>query len=752
MDLTTIGDGNLRHLLKKTCYYTITTTLVLLSREDSWGQTASPGAPVILKPVILDSRQNSHAILSKRFASMAGAVSVIDKNEMPFSGNLTMARALEQTPGVVVQNFFGGNDQPRIQIRGSGLQQNPVERGILVMRDGLPLNRADGSYIAGLANPRDAETLEIYRGYMANRIGATVLGGAINSVSPTGTSEPGAVLSGSGGSFGQYNFGGQVGFSDETRDGFFSFEHNNREGFRDYNSSDRTGLSGNIGFRVNDITTTRFFAGYTDLGFDVSGPIPKYEIKKHPEMSWSGPIVTPQGVVNPGPNVWRDRPRRDASQYLIGNRSTIELGSHIYDIALGYTNTEDMFRFPISAGVRQSDGGDFTGLFRYAYTPDKSNPLPLVELAGNYTNGSMDRDYYLNFSGGKGDKFGDNKLKSTTVSFFAGMNIPLFQRFTISPSLSYAHARRDNDDEWRKNTRPTIAYNPRMPDRLLPNGAVPAENTSYNRSYSGLSPALGITYALTQRQTLYTALSRSFEPPTHDDLLATVNGTPNTSAGRPNPAMPNLKSKMFATPDLDDQTATTLEGGWRGNFEGYSWDLSTYYSWVNDELLSLRDVSGAPLGAVNADKTRHFGIDAAIGWEINASITARIAYTYQRFTFHDDPLRHNNYLAGAPRNIINTMIQYHPTEPWIWQGNIHWVPTRTPVDNMNTLYSDDYVVVDLRSEYSLNKNLRIFGEITNIFNEKYASSTIISDRATPDQAAFLPGEGRGFFAGIKAKF
>ena len=85
MDLTTIGDGNLRHLLKKTCYYTITTTLVLLSREDSWGQTASPGAPVILKPIILDSRENSHAILSKRFASMAGAVSVIDKNEMPFS-------------------------------------------------------------------------------------------------------------------------------------------------------------------------------------------------------------------------------------------------------------------------------------------------------------------------------------------------------------------------------------------------------------------------------------------------------------------------------------------------------------------------------------------------------------------------------------------------------------------------------------------------------------------------------------------
>ena len=39
--------------------------------------------------------------------------------------------------------------------------------------------------------------MEVYRGYMVNRIGATVLGGAINSISPTGLSQPGATLWGS---------------------------------------------------------------------------------------------------------------------------------------------------------------------------------------------------------------------------------------------------------------------------------------------------------------------------------------------------------------------------------------------------------------------------------------------------------------------------------------------------------------------------------------------------------------------------
>lgn len=36
---------------------------------------------------------------------------------------------------------------------------------------------------------------------------------------------------------------------------------------------------------------------------------------------------------------------------------------------------------------------------------------------------------------------------------------------------------------------------------------------------------------------------------------------------------------------------------------------------------------------------------------------------------------------------------------------------------------------------------------THLFNKTYASSTLIVD-----QAAFLPSDGRGFYAGIKARF
>ena len=177
-----------------------------------------------------------------------------------------------------------------------------------------------------------------------------------------------------------------------------------------------------------------------------------------------------------------------------------------------------------------------------------------------------------------------------------------------------------------------------------------------------------------------------------------------------------------------------------------------YYSWIDNELLSLRDVTGSSLGAINADKTTHFGIEFGLTAQVTDALGARLAYTYQDFRFVDDPLRGNNRLAGAPRHIVGALVSYDVTEAWSVEGALRWNPEKTPVDNMNTLYADPYAVVDLRTQYRLNNSVSLFGEITNVFDEKYASSTLIVDQARPDQAAFLPGDGRGFFAGMKARF
>jgi iron complex outermembrane receptor protein len=701
-----------------------------------------------------EAPQQVPATVQERFNALPGGADVVPQRDFPDTANLTVSRALSSVPGVVVQDFFGGNDQPRIQIRGSGLQQNPVERGILMLQNGLPINRADGSYIVGFANPRQAESIEVYRGYLANRLGATVLGGALNFISPTGSTQPGVQAFGAFGSFGQRTAAAQAGFKQGNYDGLIEYDFNRRDGFRSYNESERSSFSGNVGIKHSDNISTRIFAGYTDLGFDVAGPLTRTEMLNNPRQVHTGPKIVGGVAVNPGPNVVRDLPRRDASQFLVGSRTTGTFGPHLLDFAVGYTKTDDTFRFPISSSIRVTNGGDFTALTRYAFNP-VNTVLPLFETTAQLTTGSADRENYINQSGMRGAQFGQSELSATTLALYSAFNIPLWEAYTLSPSIAYAHATRDNNDTFT-GARPGIMYNPRNPTVLLPNGSFATpQNTTYSRSYDGWTPALALSYRPDPVHTLFAAVSGSFEPPTHDDLLATANSTPNSSPGRAGQAGPPPRAIVgpaFITPDLKAQTATTVEGGWRGRTDRYSWDAVVYYSWIRNELLSLRDSSGNPIGAINAGRTTHFGVETGAGVKLTDMLSTRIVYTHQEFYFDNDPIRGNNRLAGAPRHLLNGILQFQPVEPLRLQASLKWVPERTPVDNMNTLFSDPYSVVDLRAEYKINASVMMFGEITNVFNKNYASSTLVVDVARPDMAAFLPGDGRGYFGGMKATF
>ncbi len=726
----------------------------------AFAQSATPGSVIVLEEIVVEGRQMGGEDLAReKLEAIPGGTGLIVDSALRAKTNLTIADALVSTPGVVVQNFFGGNDQPRIQIRGSGLQQNPVERGILVLQNGLPINRADGSYAVGLANARQAQFTEVYRGYTANRLGATVLGGALNFVSPTGSSAPGVTAGVEGGSFGQVSTSAQAGAKQGKLDGLAQVHFSRRDGFRVYNESDRLNVDANVGAELTDVISSRLFVGYTDLSFDVAGPLTKEHLNRDSTQIHKGPTVRPNPspppgmfVSNPGPNVVRDRPQREVDQFRIVSRTTATSGAQLADLVLGYTYSDDAFRFPIPAGIRETEGGDFTSVLRYAYSPDETRPLPLFEATAKYVVGSADRRNYINRAGNRGPMFGQSELDASTLSLYAGMNIPMGKIFTISPAVAYARAERDNADVFGGTTRPTIAFNPRNQTMPLPGGQVPAGDTSYSRTYDGWSPSLGVTVQPMENHTLFAAVSRSFEPPTHDDLIATVGGTPFSSPGRPMPPNPAFPAPAFRTPDLKAQTATTIEAGWRGRSGIIAWDAVTYYAWVKNELLSLRDATGAPLGAVNADETTHFGIELGLSAQLTEAFSSRFAYTYQDFRFDEDPMRGNNCLAGAPPHVVNAIVQYDLLPELLVQTEVNWRAARTAVDNMNTLFNDSFVVVDFRTNYDINDHVSVFGEARNVFDKTYASSTLIADQARPDQAAFLPGDGRAFYAGLKARF
>ena len=725
----------------------------------AFAQSTAPGAIVVTEEIVVRGRlipEEERA--EEKLDAIPGGTGLVAAGDLDGQANLNLSDALSSTPGVIVQNFFGGNDQPRVQIRGSGLQQNPVERGVLVLQNGLPMNRADGSYVVGLADPVQARFTEVYRGYTANRLGATVLGGALNFVSPTGSSAPGFAGSFEGGGFGLRSGSVQAGGDAGALDGLVQASFSRRDGFRERNESSRLSFEANVGGALTDTVSTRLFVGYTDLGFDVVGPLTADEYRRDPRRIHPGPTVRPNPspppgllVSNPGPNVGRDQPQREVDQFRLVSRTTAAAGAQLVDAVLGYSHTDDAFRFPIPAGIRETRGGDFSSVLRYAYGPDPARALPLFESTAKHVVGSAARNNFTNRAGTPGPLFGRGDLEAGTLSLHAGLNVPVNDVFTVSPGVAWARARRGNTDTFGAPLRPTIAFNPGNPRQPLPDGGVPAGDTSYSRTYGGWSPSLGLTLRAAEDQTVFAAVSRSFEPPTHDDLLATVGGTPFSSAGRPRAPAPTFPAPAFATPALEAQTATTAEAGWRGDFGAAAWDVVTYYARVDNELLSLRDATGAPLGAVNADRTRRFGIEFGQRVRFTEEAAGRLVYTYQNFRFDGDPLRGDNRLAGAPPHVVNGMLQYGFASNARVRLHVDWRPGDTPVDNMNTLFNESFVLVSVRGNYDVDDRFSLFVDVRNVFDETYASSTLILDLARPDQAAFLPGDGRAVYLGVRVR-
>lgn len=750
--LKNIGNTGCRRHLR---FWLLNTVFLSLAGSivPAQSQSVAPGAVINLDTITVSA--GTYGTLEEqakeRLKAMPGGTDVVGRHSYEGTANVTVNDAIGTSPGVVVQQFFGGNDQPRLQIRGSGLQQSPVERGVLVLKDGLPLNRADGSYVIGLMNPGLADYVEIYRGYTANRLGTAVLGGGINLVSPVAEPDGAGRLTISGGSFGEAAVIGEYGKRIGRFDLLVQFNFQRSDGFRDYNESDRIDANLNVGVDVNDVVKTRFFAGFTDLRFDIAGPLNMESLKDDPKQVYGGPTVTPSPtgpvVSNPGPNVLRDRPYRETQQFRFGNRTTATYGDHIFEATLGGTYTDDAFNAPIAASLKETDGGDVTGVLKYTYDPDNGAVLPLFETTAFLSHGTADRAYYQNISGSKGALIGDNSLESSTLSWHGGLNIPVGDNLVLSPAVAVSYARRSNDDNYGNGRRPVVGFNPITGAQQ--NAFALGQDTSYSRTYTGVSPSLAASYEFDSGPVLFAALSRSFEPPTHDDLMAPVNGSPFFSPG--SPANGTLR-QAFSTPDLDAQTATTIEAGSRGTFGGFNWDATVYYSWVDDELLSLRDSSGNRLAATNANDTRHFGVELGVTQQVTEDLTVRLGYTYQDFRFHNDATYGNNRLAGAPNHVVNAQAHYAITPQLYVEGKVTWLPGSTPVDNANTQFAESWVTFDFRGGYQINDHFSVLAEVTNLFDEKYASSVLVTDTARTGQTSYIPGEGRAFRLALSAKF
>ncbi len=679
----------------------------------------------------------------EELALTPGNNSVVDSEEYRMGRASNFSDVFQNTPGIYAPARGSEGDEVKLSIRGSGLDLGFHLRGIKLLLDGVPVTLADGFGDYQSIDPLSLRYVEVFRGSNALRYGSTTLGGAINFVSPTGyDADPFRVRY----EMGSYDyFNGQIssGFVSGPFDYYVSGSFMSRQGFQEHSQMDNERFFGNFGYRISEDVETRFFLTYVRSRADLPGNLTKSEIEKSPRAADPDAIAFDQG--------------RDVDNFRIANKTTWELDSEQrLEASLYYSYfllDHPLFWNPFflnGLGVRYGTYNSFGGELRYL------NDADLLGRKNRLTMGLTPAATFIhdlrfeNDFGVRGPHSADGETTGVNYDFYLENQHYLTDQFSLLTGASFTYAIRNFDDDFNSD----------------PNG-----DQSRDQDYYGFSPKLGVLYDVTPQTQIFANASRSFEPPTTVELVGL--GGPNGDV---------------LTRDLDEQTATTLEIGTRGQEGIFKWEIAYYYSWLNNELLTVNDAQGNPLGTINGPDTHHQGVELGLDvtlWEsrppVSSSpvasaksaksvapvqeqalnqatdkVTLRQVFNWNDFRFDDSDAYGDNQLAGAPEFWYRAELMFE-SSTGIYIGPNFQCASKLPADYANSLYADSYAILGVRLGYRSPKGWTIFAEARNVTDENYASSAEpIADAggrgASTTARVFHPGEPISFYGGFEWKF
>ena len=676
--------------------------LLALALASLGAQPAAAGddAPYVLPPWTITERLNRHLQTARGdyFASTLGPSSVVAAADWSGRSIATLAEALRHTPGVMLQESFGGFEPPRLSIRGSGLDSAPTSRGVALLIDGLPLARADGSFHSGLFDPQLFPRLEIYRGTLHMALNPAVLGGVLSATSLAPDTPPAMRLRAEGGDFGAFR-------TQFTARGpapvHAAAAHQSARGWRDHSQQERAAIQLAAHRALTEATQLELSAYAARAVYDVPGPLTLTEAFARPRAVSAA--------------VQRDLPRRSASVV----RAAAQLksaGAGESAVGLAWQAMHDDFYQLQGNGETDLAARALTGHATLTRRASLGGVEHQLLARTTFTTGTDEVDRHLNVLAQRGAAFAAFTARADT--FALNVEDVVWLRPTVALGAGFTALRGTRDIS----------------------GRVPSPALRSSLDFDDFSPRGALLWSPDGRLSLHAAVSRGIEPPTFDDLVA-VQG-----------AYPSLG---LVTRRLAPQSAVTYELGVRGTAGPLDWNLTAYRAAWQHEILRLADAAGLPRGAVNADHTLHEGLESSLHWRLlNAAhkLSLTLTSTLGRFRFEDDPVYGSNRLAGAPPHTGSAELLYEHPRGWFAALESTWVAGRIPVDHAGRLTYGGHTLGHVRCGWRPGPRFLVFAAVRNVLDRQYVASTAgVLDLARNPAATsvFLPGPGRAFTLGFE---
>ncbi|MCP4325149.1 MAG: TonB-dependent receptor [Alteromonadales bacterium] len=698
------------------------------------GVASIDAAPSVTEVITITGNSSVSTIefdeLTNTLAKVPGGVNLVNLDALKASQS-SLAKVLDFEPGVIVQEFFGGNDQPRINIRGSGIQDNPVNRGIQLLDDGMALNQADGSFIIGLVDPEQAKYISIYRGANAMRYGGTTLGGAMNFISRKANNSD-SLIKLEAGSFGFKKAGLSIGQKFENLDYYLSAAHSQADGFRAHSEGKRSNLAVNFGYYL-DHWKNRTYVKLVDNQFNMPFILDKERAETEPS-SIMGETNAPMDILL---NIGVRKPYRHSKQIRVAHKVIYQELLYSHQFSIYGEQVDDSFKNPLSEAYTQAKNYGIDYSFDYSYFNEQGD-MTLITLFTSANKGSMPREFSA-VSPTDGQllaKFADIEQEGANTIVGAEVIHDLTMNWQVVTSLQWIENKRAINDV--KNLARVAGIADQSSKGLLDS------TFTYRRT----NPKVGIIYSPESEIRYYANISSSSEAPNFWQL-ATVAANPNDP----------LNTFLFVN-DLSMQTANTFEFGGQQQLAALNWQVSYYYSAVDNELISVVGDFAVNGKTINYQgRSIHQGVEFGANFNHqsvinnNDQFNYKLVYNYSDFYF-DNGQYQGKSLAGVPVHLMLAEIAYQPRDNINLSIDMRWQPIETYVDHANTKseQQDTFLLIGLKGSYQPNDKTNFFIEIKNISDEIYQTSYAIRGQTAPGLPTFIPGVGRSFSAGIEFKW
>jgi iron complex outermembrane receptor protein len=652
---------------------------------------------------------------AKQKRQVPGAFIVKTVDDMEFGRASNFGDLLQRIPGVFLQSE-NGSEVSKISIRGSGITSEDEPLGVMFLLDGLTFNQGDGETILEDFDVASLSYAEVFRGADAFKYGALTLGGAINLVPFTGYNAAPFQVRLEGGSDGFFRGDVTGGAVQGPFDEFGAIGFRAREGFREHSRENTEILFVNLGYKFSEQLENRFYLTLDRTDRNLPGGLTKPEMENAPWQANSLAIAQD----------WN----KEWSYARLADKLSIRIDEIQFDAGAFWFHRDlenrGFFSPDFRQGIEMFYSDNFGGTLNFVSLRELFGQRNILTIGLSPQFEDEHSQNYENLSGHTG--------ATTARGAGISVNVPIYleDQFYVAPQLSIIagaqaiFARRHFIDEF----------------------LIDAEGNQSNRqNFWGFNPKIGAIYEINRQIQAFMNFSRSWQPPSLDNLVEFTEG-PNSS--------------VVYTP-LQPQHAWTIEVGTRGENSRIQWELSLYRAWLRDELLELNDRFGNDIGTTNVQRSIHQGIEASLKIELLREIfipkqeslsgdrlSFDQSYTLNDFQFDQDPVYGDKRIAGIPVNVYEAQLLYETPFGFYAGPNLQCNLSRYPVDEANTLFADSYVMLGFRAGFRRPNGFSVFIDCRNLTNQRYASSIdVIADaRTEANPEIFHPGDGRAFYGGV----